>query len=88
VVWTAEYAASVQRTIRKLDPQVRKRIRDFIEGRVAALDDPRTLGKPLRGQLATLWGYRVGDYRIIYEIQDERLVILVVNIGHRREVYR
>ena len=88
MAWTPEYAVSVRKALGKLDPQTRARIRSFIEDRIAALDDPRSLGKPLKGNLATLWGYRIGDYRVICEVQDDRLVILVVTIGHRREVYR
>ncbi|TIW19463.1 MAG: type II toxin-antitoxin system RelE/ParE family toxin, partial [Mesorhizobium sp.] len=56
--------------------------------RLAVLDNPRELGKPLKGPLATFWRYRVGDYRVICDVQDRRLVILVVTIGHRGDVYR
>jgi mRNA interferase RelE/StbE len=87
VAWTIEYAASVQKSARKLNSRTRKRIRDYLETRVAALDDPRKLGMPLNGLLGGLWRYRVGDYRIICEIQDERLRVLVLTIGHRRQVY-
>jgi mRNA interferase RelE/StbE len=60
-----------------------------MENRVAKLDDPRSIGQPLQGpQFADLWRYRVGDYRIICEIQDKKIVVLVLGIGHRREVYR
>jgi mRNA interferase RelE/StbE len=88
VAWTIEYAESVQKTVRKLDAQGRQRIRVFLEERVAKLDDPRSTGKALSGSLAGLWRYRVGDYRIIARIEDDRLVVLVVGIGHRKEVYR
>ena len=88
MTWTVEYARSVQKSIQKLDPQGRTRIRDFIENRVASLDDPRTIGKALKGHLGTLWRYRVGDYRIVCDLQDRRLVVLVLHIGHRRDVYR
>jgi mRNA interferase RelE/StbE len=74
--------------VRKIDPAARQRIREYLEQRVANLSDPRQLGKPLKGELASLWRYRVGDYRLIYELRDEVLVVLVVRIGHRREVYR
>ena len=67
---------------------VRRRIRDYLERRVAVLDDPRELGEPLKGNFAGLWRYRVGDYRVIAQIQDDRLVVLVVRVGHRREIYR
>jgi len=88
VAWTLEYTSTARKKIEKFDPQTRKRIRAFIEERIAVLDDPRSLGKPLKGRLATVWSYRVGDHRIICDIQDARVVILVVTIGNRREVYR
>jgi mRNA interferase RelE/StbE len=76
-----------QRQIRQLDPQVAARIRSFLEDRLSGLDHPRQIGSPLRSP-EKLWRYRVGDYRIIVEIQDEQLVVLVVELGHRREIYR
>lgn len=88
MAWTIEYAASVQKSIRKLDVQTRQRIRNYLEERIAALDDPREQGAPLLGTLGGLWRYRVGDYRIICEIHDDRLRVLVLSVGHRREVYR
>jgi mRNA interferase RelE/StbE len=74
--------------MRKLDSQTRKRLCDFLETRIANLDDPRQQGSALTGTLGGLWRYRVGDHRIICEIQDFRIVILVLRIGHRREIYR
>lgn len=88
MAWTIEYAESVLKSLRKLDPETRKRIRDLLEVRVAASDDPRSIGKPLSGPLAGYWSYRVGDHRVVCEIQDRRIVILVLRIGNRREVYR
>lgn len=88
MVWTIEYAESTQKDIRKLDPAERRRIREFLEGRVAALDDPRSIGKALSGSLRGLWRYRVGDYRVIVSIEDKRLCVLVLKVGHRRSVYR
>nr|WP_156557398.1 MULTISPECIES: type II toxin-antitoxin system RelE/ParE family toxin [Rhizobium/Agrobacterium group] len=80
---------SVQKTVRKLDPQTRKRLRDFLEQRLLEAEDPRQIGKALKGsQLGQYWRYRVGDYRVICDIQDQRLVVLVVEIGHRSGVYR
>ena len=87
--WTIEYLASVRKDVRKLDPQVRMRIREFLERRVADLEDPRALGEALKGpELGAFWKYRVGDYRIICVIEDAVLRVLVVRIGNRREVYR
>ena len=70
-----------------MDPQIRKRIRSYLEHRVASLEDPRQLGKPLTGHLSELWRYRVGNYRVICEVRDSTLVVLVVRIAHRKEAY-
>ena len=88
MVWRIEYAESVQKDVRKFDAQERKRIRDFIEVKVANLEDPRSLGKPLSGGLSGLWRYRVVNYRVIANIEDRDVRILVVKIAHRKEVYR
>ena len=89
MVWRIEYDLAVRKTVEKLDRQARDRIRDFLHDRIAKLDDPRQNGKALKGStLGNFWRYRVGDYRIICDIQDHRLVVLVIEIGHRRDVYR
>lgn len=88
MAWTIEYAESVQKPISKLDPKTRKRIRSFLEERIAKLDDPRGQGKALSGPLSGLWRYRVGEYRIICNIIDQRFVVLVVKVDHRSSVYR
>ncbi|AHK00536.1 Plasmid stabilization system protein [compost metagenome] len=89
MIWTIEYDVLVQKEMRKIDPQTRQRIRAFLQERVAALDNPRQTGAALQGsELGSFWRYRVGDYRIICDIQDHKLVVLVVEIGHRREIYR
>ena len=73
----------------KLDPQVARPIPVFLHDRVAVLDDPRSIGESLKGtKLDEFWKDRVGDYRIIANIEDGAVRILVVRIGHRREVYR
>lgn len=73
--------------MRKLDRQVSKRIMAKLR-EISQLDDPRSIGKGLTGNLAGLWRYRVGDYRIICDIEDAVLVILVIDAAHRREVYK
>ena len=88
MTWTIEYAELAAKALRKLDPAARKRIRDLLEVRIAGSDDPRLLGKALSGPLAEYWRYRVGDYGIICEIRDRKVVILVLKIGNRRDVYR
>ncbi|WP_246617297.1 type II toxin-antitoxin system RelE family toxin [Sphingomonas yunnanensis] len=65
-----------------------KRILDTLASRIAALDDPRSLGAPLVGSLSALWRWRIGDYRVIARIEDTRLLILVARVAHRRDAYR
>jgi mRNA interferase RelE/StbE len=88
VGWTIDYVASVRKSLEKIDAVGRRRIRAYLEKRVATLDDPRQIGKPLTGDLGGLWRYRVGDYRIICELRDAQLVVLVVTVDHRKDVYR
>ena len=89
MAWTVELAESANRTLTKLDPQHRTRILQFLKQRVARLDDPRSIGKALHGsRLGEFWKYRVGDYRLICKLEDHRLVVLVLRVGHRRYVYR
>lgn len=87
MAWRVEIDKDVQRSMRKLDKQVAKSDHGEAE-EVSQLEDPRSTGKALVGNMAGLWRYRVGDYRIICDIEDEVLVVLVVDVAHRREVYR
>jgi mRNA interferase RelE/StbE len=87
--WTIEFAKSVEKDLKKIDPQDARRITRFLRERLASLDDPRSIGEPLHGpELGRFWKYRVGHYRIIASIQDGELVILVLRVGHRGSVYR
>jgi mRNA interferase RelE/StbE len=88
LAWTIEFRPNARNDLRRLDPQVQRRIVSFLEQRVIAVGDPRQLGKPLHGDKGDLWSYRVGDYRIICMIEDRRLVVVVVSVRHRREAYR
>jgi mRNA interferase RelE/StbE len=88
LAWTIDYTDTARRQLRKLDKPVARRILDFLDERVAKQDDPRALGKALAGPLGTLWRYRIGDFRAICEIQDRAVRVLVLQIGHRREIYR
>jgi mRNA interferase RelE/StbE len=84
-----EFLPQAERELEKLDPQDARRISRFLFERVAKLENPRSIGEALHGpQFGELWKYRVGDYRLICKIADACLVVLVVRIGHRREVYR
>jgi mRNA interferase RelE/StbE len=88
LAWAIEYAETAKKQLRKLDKLAARRIVDFMDERVAPSDDPRTLGKALKGPLGDLWRYRVGDYRVLCDLQDGVLTVLVLQIGNRREVYR
>ncbi|NJO37491.1 MAG: type II toxin-antitoxin system RelE/ParE family toxin [Rhizobiales bacterium] len=86
--WTIEFTEDARRQIKKLDPQWQRAITRYLDESVLPLLDPRLIGEGLQENMAGYWRYRVGAYRIICEIEDHRLVILVIKIGHRREVYR
>lgn len=87
MVWTINYSDRALKSLRKMDKQSARRIVDFMDLRIAVAADPRQSGRPLKGDLGEFWRYRVGDYRILCEIRDDELIILVATIGHRREVY-
>jgi len=86
--WRVEISRSAEKQIQKLDRTAQELIVRFLRERVQAADNPRQWGKPLHGDKGGLWRYRVGDYRLICEIQDERVTVLVVRVGHRKAVYR
>lgn len=89
MAWKVELSTRAQKNLDGLDPQIARRILSFLHGRVARLDDPRSIGEALKGsRLGEFWKYRVGDYRIICKIEDAVIRILVVGIGDRKEVYR
>lgn len=89
MAYNVELSAEVDRELSKLDAQQAKRILKFLYDRVAKLDDPRSIGEALHGsRLGEFWKYRVGDYRLICKIEDDRLVVLVLRVGHRKEIYR
>lgn len=89
MAWKIELSAQADRELGKLDPQQRKRLLKFLRDRLASLDNPRSIGQALHGsELGEFWKYRVGDYRLICKIEDQRLLILVLRVGHRREIYR
>lgn len=88
MVWTIDYTDTAKTQLRKLDKQAARRILDFMDERIGDRDDPCSTGKALTGPLGGLWRYRVGDFRVICDIQDGALRVLVVQLGNRREVYR
>lgn len=89
MAWKVELSLQADRELSKLDPKNARRILKFLFERVAKLDDPRSIGQALHGsRLGEFWKYRVGNYRLISKIEDDRLLVLVLRIGHRREIYR
>ncbi len=89
MAWRVELTPAAVRELAKLDRQVARRILSFLHGRLAALEDPHSLGEALKGsKLGETWKYRVGDYRIISSLDDGVMTIFVVRVGNRREVYR
>jgi mRNA interferase RelE/StbE len=88
MAWKVEFEPAVQEELNKLDNPIRRRILKFLYERVGKLDNPRRIGERLQGTLSEFWKYRVGDYRLICSLEKERLVVLVLRIGHRREVYK
>lgn len=89
MVWTVDYTDTARKQLRKLDKPTARRIVDFMDERIATAADPRSLGKALAGPaLGAYWRYRISDYRVICDIQDGALKVLVVELGNRREVYR
>jgi mRNA interferase RelE/StbE len=86
-VWRVEFDRDAARDLRKLGEPARSTILRYLRERIATTEDPRRFGKALLGDLKGLWRYRVGDYRIVAKIEDRRLLVLVVTVGNRRDVY-
>lgn len=85
--WQIEYDPEASKDLRKLDRSIQREILDYMDRRISRADDPRKFGKPLRGSKFGLWRYRLRDYRIVCELQEKRLVVLVISIGHRSTIY-
>jgi mRNA interferase RelE/StbE len=88
VPWRIEFHPEAAKELGKLDRQAAARIVRTLETRIAPLPDPRSLGAPLKGGHEGYWRWRIGDYRVIARIEDQRITILVVRVAHRREAYR
>lgn len=88
MTWKIEWDERARKELRKLDPHTQQKILHYTRKRLATAQDPRRFGKALQHELYRLWRYRVGDYRLICQIEDDRLIVLVLAVGHRREIYR
>ncbi len=87
LAWTVELSSGAERQLRKLDPATARRLGLYLRKLVAETTDPRERGKALTGPMAGLWRYRVGNYRLVCELMEQRLVVLVVRLGHRSRIY-
>ena len=88
MAWKVEIADVAESQLMRLDPPVRNRILNYLHDRIEGCKNPRHFGEPLKANKVGLWRYRVGDFRVICEIQDDRLRVLAIAIGHRREIYK
>lgn len=82
-----QYTKTAVKQLKKLDRSILAFIMAFIEEKLVACENPRALGKALQGSLSEVWRYRVGDYRILAKIEDEKITIMVVEVGHRKNIY-
>ncbi len=87
MLWTLKFTKQTEKKFDKLDSVVRKRIFAFLEERVVHQINPRIYGKQLTGIHIDKWSYRIGDYRVLAQIKDKEMLILAINVGHRRDIY-
>jgi len=87
MAWKVEFDSAADRDLKKVDPQQKRRILKYLDEKIETDGDPRRFGDPLSRNLTGLWKYRIGDYRVICEIQEEKVVVLVLRVGHRSKVY-
>ena len=87
MAWTIEISPTAQKQLKALNRPIQERILHYLTDKIEGCKNPRHFGESLRANRAGLWRYRVGNYRIICRIEDEKVVVLVLNIGHRSEIY-
>jgi mRNA interferase RelE/StbE len=88
LAWKVEFHPHSLKELSKLDRPAQQRILHFLRERIQTGEDPRRLGGPLHGAKRDLWKYRIGDYRLICDIQDDKVLVLMLRVGHRRQIYR
>jgi mRNA interferase RelE/StbE len=88
VIWRIEITRTAERQITKLSRAAQRSIQRFLRERLTPAENPCQWGKPLHGEKRGLWRYRVGDYRLICDIQDDRTAVLVLEVAYRKDVYR
>jgi mRNA interferase RelE/StbE len=87
LIWKIEWDSKALKEAQKLDKNARKKIVEYLENRVLVSQDPYQFGKPLKGDKSGFWRYRVGDYRILCQIENQALIVLVIAVGHRKNIY-
>ncbi len=87
MAWKIEFENAAKKDLKKLDRQAQKNILQYLRNRIVTDENPCRFGNPLSKNLSGLWKYRIGDYRLICEIQKEKMVVLVLRVGHRSKVY-
>ena len=86
--WTVRLSETALKRLEKINKPEQLRIRQFIKDTLANLDNPRTMGKALQGTLKGLWRYRVGNYRLVCQIYNNELIVMVLEVGHRKDIYK
>ena len=88
LAWQIEFDSEAESDLRKIDREMQRCILRYLREKIATERDPRRFGAPLRRELSGLWKYRLGDYRIICRIEDKKVVVYVIRIGHRKDIYK
>ncbi|HUU05256.1 MAG TPA: type II toxin-antitoxin system RelE/ParE family toxin [Patescibacteria group bacterium] len=88
MAWQIEFDSEAENDLKKIDREMQRRILRYLRERIATGKDPRRFGAPLRRELSGLWKYRLGDYRIICRIEDKKVVVYVISVGHRKDIYK
>ena len=88
MTFKVEYTRTARKQLNKMDRKIAAFILTFIEEKLVGCKNPRLFGKALQGNLSDKWRYRVGDYRILAKIEDNKVIILVLEVGHRRDIYK
>lgn len=87
MTWIVEFDDAAAKELRRLDRQTQRSILRYLRERIATDEDPHRFGKPLSRQRVGLWRYRIRDYRVICNIEDDKLIVLVLSVGHRKDIY-
>lgn len=87
-MWKLEFSKHADKQLSKMDPGIRRVIVSWLLKHIDGCNDPRAYGKGLTSNLSGKWRYRIGDYRVLCEIRDDELIVLAIEIGHRRDVYK